>query len=1386
MKRLFSVILFLFLFFSQSILFAQNIVFKTNFGNDDIDNGYRVLSPDHRLMALVNRGTINNKITLWDLNNKVVIYSIDSNIFNTTKEENTSSFSSVSFSPDGTYLGYIRSDHDSKKDIWEDTYFIYDISQKKLVKEIKLEGVFTASFLSKKELLLRDCFNYCSEINWFKFDIVTGNKTLIKTVISESWEGFENMASTNNHNGNTYLILDDKQLSLVNSYSALKPKLIESPNNFVADTTYLTNITLSPNLKYALFIRPKASSVVDLESGSVIIDNLPFPNSWSFEDDYEFSGLMSKNEDQFLFMDRYDKETNSMHLKSFNIISKRVNDVAVVKKDDYEVYKFINGPLKELYDFSKLKTDIEFKKTCHALLPETNIFGIHDMYFVSAFNDMNISIFNCNSGEIKSLTLPEFNGLKRASIDKMVFYDTKVLLAYSYWISGTKWVKIIELDLKSRASIRALNFKAFDWCNNLQISKNNDKLLVSLKNRNGIGDSTLLIDLKTFKDETPELFENRYYHTIYLTNNDTYIVGYIKNKGSYVYDKASFKFIAFHPENLVFYSKGEIYKLHLEYNTEIIEYEDYCDTCPENITIIKDEVVSATGHLIVENNGQIQKIKADEITTDLWDNIDENLLNFKQDGNQLSVSYKGNMLCDINLKKAKMGTFLSEAPIFPKLNKGRKPIFLVGIDHNTSIKTYFDNGIKKEKVYGNNIAYTSALGKNTYDLTTMENLNFMYDYKYVNNTTIAALMAPYNVGIGVIKSQEDYEYSSVWLPEKYQSYPSITMDIDEKYYAETLNLYVDDENSMENMSLSIDYNNLEDEEKVLFESMTYRFIDFDTQSISNFTLKEAFQYLAPIPFISVNSDIYICDKSANKTLKLKVFNKNEGVSSRITPWDKIYNWKTDTGNAYFSSQSSDQNGIVSLSNNNAPDLNAQVLFTKGTNFSISFPDNYYMTSKDLLKYSYFKKDTLVFRPEQFDLKFNRPDIVLNRLGYANKSLIQAFHKMYLKRLKKTGVSEAQFSEKIQLASISVENKFELPSITSDKTIVLNIKAQDLNTNIKTLNIWNNDVPVTLADVALKNLDLSKINTKVEINLTKGTNKIQTSVVNSNGVESLKETVIIECTTGKEKPDLYLISIGVSAYENSDYNLKYAAKDAVDIVNLYSKSEVYGKVHTKTLLDNGVSIANIEGLKSFLDTAEIDDVVMVFIASHGLLDDDYNYYLASHNIDFNNPSTNGIPYNTLERLLDNILPLKKIMFIDACHSGEVDVDEVVVDAALNESPINARGAKPINIKSKTKNLDQITSIGSMLFSDLRRGNGTTVISSAGGLEFAFEGDKWQNGLFTYCFLNGISSQKADLNGDGKIMLSELQNHITKQVKLLSNGKQTPTSRIENLAVDYRVW
>ncbi len=77
-------------------------------------------------------------------------------------------------------------------------------------------------------------------------------------------------------------------------------------------------------------------------------------------------------------------------------------------------------------------------------------------------------------------------------------------------------------------------------------------------------------------------------------------------------------------------------------------------------------------------------------------------------------------------------------------------------------------------------------------------------------------------------------------------------------------------------------------------------------------------------------------------------------------------------------------------------------------------------------------------------------------------------------------------------------------------------------------------------------------------------------------------------------------------------------------------------------------------------------MIISYSGHGLLSKDYDYYLSTYNVNFQMPEENGLAYDELENLLDSIPARKKLMLIDACHSGEVDKEEGIAMNKIADS------------------------------------------------------------------------------------------------------------------------
>jgi hypothetical protein len=369
----------------------------------------------------------------------------------------------------------------------------------------------------------------------------------------------------------------------------------------------------------------------------------------------------------------------------------------------------------------------------------------------------------------------------------------------------------------------------------------------------------------------------------------------------------------------------------------------------------------------------------------------------------------------------------------------------------------------------------------------------------------------------------------------------------------------------------------------------------------------------------------------------------------------------------------------------------------------------------------------------------------------------------------------------------------IPFSTAKSKFNISYEAFDSKNKLDRINLYVNDVPVygmKGLDIKAKNIDTLKEN--IEITLSAGINKIELSVHNQNGVESKRESIDIFYQAPIKKPSLYVVSIGVSDYQNKDKSLKYAAKDASDIVGLFNtKRENYEKVELVNLKNQDVTKEKVLAIKELLSKTNVDDKVILFVSGHGILDNDKNdWYFASQDMDFKKPSSRGVSYNDLEGLLDGIPARNKLFLLDACHSGELDseMNTLAINTKKVDNPINF----DTQIKSKggteSRNSALSNSFEAMkaLFADTRRFSGANVISAASGDKKAFEGDEYNNGYFTYAFIEGIKSKKADKNQDGVIRVSELRDYIQKRVVEISKNNQVPTNRQENLANDFVIW
>lgn len=456
-------------------------------------------------------------------------------------------------------------------------------------------------------------------------------------------------------------------------------------------------------------------------------------------------------------------------------------------------------------------------------------------------------------------------------------------------------------------------------------------------------------------------------------------------------------------------------------------------------------------------------------------------------------------------------------------------------------------------------------------------------------------------------------------------------------------------------------------------------------------------------------------------------------------------------------------------------------------YVIETPDHYYTASRQGFESVSFRLGEAIVPVELFDLRLNRPDLVLQRFGYAPPELLALYEKAYKKRLKKMRIDEAALRPEYHLPTAKIVS--DPPISTAERELRLQVAADDARFELDRLLVYVNDVPIHgSAGLDLRGEKARRHERALDVELLPGRNKIQVAVLNAAGTESRKDTVEVVSTAPALAPDLYVVAVGVSQYADPRMNLKYAAKDARDVAALFrSRGSRFGKVEVLEILDGQARRETILAARERLQRTKIDDQVVVFVAGHGMLDTNLDYYFVTHDFERERPQARGLSYEQLESLLDGIPARRKLMLMDTCHSGEVDEE-----AIRTPPPLPGGGAVKVASDFRTfsysgaiQSRDRSHELLAQLFADLRRGSGAAVISSASGAEFALESAQWQNGVFTFSVLQGLTSGLADLDQDGSIRVSELREYVVGEVHRLTAGAQTPTARRENLEFDFPV-
>jgi len=232
------------------------------------------------------------------------------------------------------------------------------------------------------------------------------------------------------------------------------------------------------------------------------------------------------------------------------------------------------------------------------------------------------------------------------------------------------------------------------------------------------------------------------------------------------------------------------------------------------------------------------------------------------------------------------------------------------------------------------------------------------------------------------------------------------------------------------------------------------------------------------------------------------------------------------------------------------------------------------------------------------------------------------------------------------------------------------------------------------------------------------------------------------TRGAERGRLVVLAAGTDIYEDQRISdLAFAGRDARNFAAALSrlKGRLYADIDVH-VLENAAQLAAqlIARIEATAAGLEPHDTFMLHLAGHGFRGKDGGLYLAGKDARMDDLVGTALDWSRVVEALGNV-KARTVVFIDACHSG-------AAEAATNDDAVSALMADDLPF---------------------------AVIAASKGRQLSHEGSRFGGGAFTTAIIRAIDErERADLNGNGVIELSELYGSIKRDVVLATDGAQTP--------------
>lgn len=411
---------------------------------------------------------------------------------------------------------------------------------------------------------------------------------------------------------------------------------------------------------------------------------------------------------------------------------------------------------------------------------------------------------------------------------------------------------------------------------------------------------------------------------------------------------------------------------------------------------------------------------------------------------------------------------------------------------------------------------------------------------------------------------------------------------------------------------------------------------------------------------------------------------------------------------------------------------------------------------------------------------NRPAEVLEVLG-GNEEDVAALRATTQRWLRKLGYDADAMPAEPELGAFPVA-EVTLPELfTNEETLNLPVRLRATAHDISRLQVLRDGVTVPQPQVGESEADGEREVT-VQVPLAPGQNWLEVTPVDAEGIagETTRFRIIRK---GGFEPNMFVVALGVADYDDDSLDLQYAAKDARDMAKAWADCSGM-QTRTLVLTDKEVRDSSVlEKIKAFLSAATLSDKIVFYVAGHGMLDSNLDYYYAPAGFDTERVAESGISADALMDCLDSAAAQSKLLLMDTCHAGELgEAGEEKMALAMEQLPhgvraIQHRGMKvrkaAMSYAARKRYIEEMFSIGST-----RRG--INMLAASAGAEYALETSDVQNGLFTASIIEALREPAwRDCDYNGILSIEELFTAVQESVVKQTGGVQKPSiSMLEN--------